>query len=233
MSDRSDDRLSFRPIDAIKHVQQVLRRHGFLGSLRRAAQLVASVFYVRETHVWYELALSGDRPSGDLPAELNLLRAGEDELELLKQLPTISPEKGHERLAAGVGFWFVVEGRRPVFACWTFYDRVPTLAARDGQLELPSGWAFLEDSVTSSAYRGRGIGPKGISAAADSLAKHGHTTMLTKVGEENVPAQRLVEKAGFVRFATVRFSRIGPRSHVQVSPLESGPATRLVEDLAR
>ena len=42
-------------------------------------------------------------------------------------------------------------------ACWIFRERTPVFAARSGWLKLPLDTVCLEDSVTSPAYRGRGL----------------------------------------------------------------------------
>ena len=111
--------------------------------------------------------------SRDLASELTLRRALEPDLPLLDQLPTTSPVEARVRIDAGHDLWIVLEGDRPLFSCWIFRGRTPTIAAPGGQLPLPADTVCLEDSVTVAAARGRGIAPAAWAAIADALAAGG------------------------------------------------------------
>jgi len=73
----------------------------------------------------------------ELPVGMTLVRAGEEDLRLLEDLPTVSARVARRRLAAGVDLWIVREGDRGVFACWTFLERTPALAAPAGGSRCP------------------------------------------------------------------------------------------------
>src|SRR5712691_2385909 len=72
-------------------IRRALRRHGVGGSLRLAWALLARLAYLEESHVWFLLDLRGDRPRVGLPSELEVVRATEDELPLLAELPAGGP----------------------------------------------------------------------------------------------------------------------------------------------
>ncbi len=214
-------------------VGSVLRRHGVGRSARLAVARLARMAYLRESHVWYLLDVGGERPRIGLPPGMEIVRAGDDDLAPLAELPTIGIREARRRLAAGAELWIVRDEGRAAFACWIYRHRTPALAARGGWLELPDGVAGLEDSVTSPAYRGRAIAPAGWSATADALAREGATAILTKVEESNVPCRRAIEKAGFRAVAAMRLTRIGGRSRVDVELDGTSRAAFLAERLAR
>lgn len=218
---------------AVGRIRRGLRRHGFVGSLRLAGALLTRLAYLRESHVWYLLALAGDRSWIPLPAGMEAGRATDAELGLLAELPTVSLREARRRVAAGAEPWLVRDGARAVFACWIFRDRVPALAAPGGWLELPPGVVGLEDSITSPAYRGRGIAPAAYCAIAGALARDGAGAILTKIEPANVPVQRALEKAGFHSVAAMRLRRTAMRSRVEVRLDGGSEAGFLVERLAR
>src|SRR3989442_2239622 len=147
----------------IERARRGLIRYGFSGSLHLVGSLIGSFahrsIYLRQTHVWYALDLSRDRPLIALPPGLEIARVGEDGLALLEQIPTIALPEGRRSLGAGADLWIVQDGGRAVFCCWLFRNRTPVLAARGGCIELPPGIVCLEGSVTSASCRGRGIAP--------------------------------------------------------------------------
>ncbi len=214
-------------------IRRALRRHGVGGSLRLAWALLARLAYLEESHVWFLLDLRGDRPRVGLPSELEVVRATEDELPLLAELPTVGPREARRRLAAAADLWLIRDADRPVFACWTFSDRTPALAAPAGWLALPPGMVGLEDSITSPAYRGRGIAPAAYSAIADALALDGVAAILTKIEPANSAVRRALEKAGFRAFAAMRLRRIVMRPRVEIRLDGPSEAAFLVARLAR
>ena len=222
-----------RPTKAVERIGRGLRRSGLRGSLRLAVALLGRLAYLRESHIWYLLDLGEPRPRFELPAGMKIIRARDDDHALLAQLPTISGDAARRRLAAGVDLWLVRDGDHAAFACWTFRDRTPAIAARGGWLQLPRGVLGLEDSVTSPAYRGRAVAPAAWSAIADSLAHERATAILTKVEESNLACRRAIEKAGFRAAGVMRLRRIVGRSRVNVELNGVGETTFLAERLAR
>ncbi len=220
--------------EAVARIRRGLRRHGLGGSIRLAVALLARLAYLEESHVWYLLDVGGELPRIALPPGMEIVRAREEEdLALLDQLPTVSRREARRRLAGGADLWLVRDGARAVFACWIFRNRTPALAARGGWLELPRGIVGLEDSITSPAYRGRGIAPAGYSAIASALACERVGAILTKIEPANFPVRRALEKVGFRAVAAMRLRRIGGRSRVDVELNETSDAALLVERLAR
>ncbi len=213
-------------------------RYGLVGSIWRTAviagRMAGRVPYLRERHVWYRLDLAPERPRIDLPVGLELVRAGADELPLLERLETIGFLEARRRLASGAELWIVREGRQTVFSCWIFHDRMPVFAARDGGLDLPHGMVGLEDSIKSSAYRGRAVASGAWSTIADALSREGVTTILTKVEESNRTCTRSLEKVGFRPVASMSLVRVWLLPRVKVS-LQGGDGASafLIERLAR
>ena len=77
----------------IEQMHRGICRYGFTGCVCRVASLagqwLVGLTHTDQRHVWYYLNLSHERPLIMLPAELEFVRAGTDELPYLEQLPTI------------------------------------------------------------------------------------------------------------------------------------------------
>ncbi len=132
----------------ISRARRHLRRYGLRASLDKGAQRLRSSVYLRQTHVWYELPLGIERPRVALPSGLTLVQGGADDQPLLEELPTTPDEEAaRRRMEAGADLWFVLDGRRPAFACWIFHESMPMRAARNGKLVLPPKIVCLENSV--------------------------------------------------------------------------------------
>ena len=222
----------------VESLERGLRRHGLMGSMRRALSLtrqaVERLPYMHERHVWYRLDLKAPRPHIGLPAGIELVRAELADLGLLEQLETIGFVEARMRLAAGAELWIAHEAGQAAFSCWIFYDRAPVLAAPGGWLTMPEGTACLEDSVASARYRGRGIAPAVWSGVADALLREGMAALITKVEESNSPCRRAIAKVGFQQVAEMEFERVWLRPHVRVSPNgEYRYSAFLVERLSR
>lgn len=218
--------------DLTPRLRRYLRRHGLRSTVGRAAHHVRSRVYLRETHVWYELPLGAARPRVSLPPELTLVRGSEDDLPLLAELPTAPiEEEARRRMEAGADLWLVLDGRRLAFACWIFRDLMPMIAARDGQLVLPPEIVCLENSVTSAAYRGRGIAPAAWSSLADELESSEAEFIITKIEESNTPSRRAIVKSGFHESATMHFRRLGFRRRTLVQAGTGATVNWLTEQL--
>lgn len=199
-------------------IRRVLGRVGPIGLLRRAGQIARDRAYLREAHVWYCLDLPGDQPKRELPDDVELRRAGSDELDRVEEIGRDAPS-AHERAAGGNDLWFALrDDDHMLFACWIFHDNVPVLAAPGGRLDLPGDMVCLEDSVTSSAARGRGIAPASWGAIADSLAADGVRRMITKVGVENAPSRKAVSKAGFAEVGLMKMTRVAGWKRTTLEP---------------
>jgi L-amino acid N-acyltransferase YncA len=153
---------------------------------------------------------------------------------LLDALPTIGAHEARRRRAAGADLWFMREGACAAFACWIFRHRTPMLAARNGWLTLPPFTVCLEDSVTSPAYRGRGLASAAWLGIARDLQDEHLGAIITKVAEDNTASRRAVEKAGFEPVAMMTLTRRGRRSQVELQPYQVDSLTTfLVTALAR
>jgi hypothetical protein len=216
----------------ILRVRYYLRRHGLRGTIDQVISRTRTKLYLDETHVWYELALVNDRPRPALRPGLELIRARSDDLSLLEELPTVSTVEGRHRMETGNDLWLVLDGRQPVFACWTFSNSAPVEAATNGRLDLSSEIAYMEDSVTSPSYRGRGaIAPSAWSQVADRLENAGVKAMITKVGEDNKVMRWAMVKSGFREIAVMHFRRRGLREHTTVRLGTGATARWLAEQL--
>jgi hypothetical protein len=209
------------------------RRNGLKASIGEILTFAQKRIYLDETHVWYKLSLRTDRAHvGRLPG-LSLIQASVRDLPLLEQLPSIDPYEARQRMEAGHDLWLVLKGQQPVFACWVFHGSVPVIAARQGHIALPPEIVVFEDSVSSLAYRGRGISLAVWPKIADRLEQTAATTIITKVEEENVTPPRAFLKSGFHEVATVHFRRRGPCRSLTVQAGDSATASWLSEQLAR
>jgi RimJ/RimL family protein N-acetyltransferase len=178
---------------SVARLLRSIRRHGLRTALRRAEGVGASYW-------WHRLDLDAIG-SRDLPQGIELRRAGVQDLPLYEQLapPAVNVEKAPEWLAEGNDLWLAVEESRTAFGCWTYRRRMPMGEAAGGWLRLPSGVAFLEHSLASPDFRGRGVAPASWSLIARQMAAEGESTLMTKVGEENEVTQRSLAKIGFRR----------------------------------
>jgi ribosomal protein S18 acetylase RimI-like enzyme len=192
--------------------------------------------YLDEAYVWYELLLGSDRPRLALPPGLMLIRGGVSELPLLDELPYMRSQVDTRLwMESNADLWLVLceEDRRPAFACWILRDSLPLLATRDGQLSLPPGIVCLEDSATSTSYRGRGIAPAAWSQIADRLEQTEARSIITKIEESNIASRRAIVKCGFREVVTMRFRRVGPKQHTTVRVETAAAANWLVGQLRR
>jgi GNAT superfamily N-acetyltransferase len=199
---------------------RAVRRHGVAGASRRLLGRISR----RESHVWYRLELAAPRPKIALLDGLELRRGTPSELGSVSSLYALTLEEGFERLEAGAELWLVVDAALlVVFACWIYHRLTPALAAPGGRLVLPPEAVCLEDSVTAREYRGRGVAPAAWIAIADRLEAAGARRIITKVGTDNVPSQKAVEKAGFRPIAEMRLLTVGPYKHVDLQPFDGDP----------
>jgi Acetyltransferase (GNAT) family len=218
----------------ISRVGYYLRQHGLRETIDQVITRIRTRLYLDETHVWYELVLATDRPRPALRPGLELIRARADNLSLLEELPTVSTVEGRLRMERGNDLWLVLDGRQPVFACWTFSNSAPVVAATNGRLDLKPEIAYLEDSVTSPSYRGRGaIAPAAWSQLADRLEKAGVQAMITKVGEDNKVMRWAIVKSGFREIAVMHFRRRGLRERAAIRVGTDATARWLAGQLAR
>ncbi len=215
---------------------RVVRRHGPLETARlglgAAHRAIAPALSLHETHVWYELTLA-DAPAPPPRDDLEVRRANPGELHLLNRIPATGVHRAVALLARGGSLWLAFRDGRPAFSCWTWREHAPVGAARRGWLELPDGVACLEDSVTAAAFRGQGVAPAAWAAVVDALRREGARTLITKVGEDNAPSRRAVQKAGFAEVATMRTDRTWPRCRVEVSGAAGATAEALAAGLRR
>jgi RimJ/RimL family protein N-acetyltransferase len=194
-------------------LRRAIRHHGAAGLARQSALRLRDSVYLDEHHVWYVLDL--DRVEQLPLAEGYELRlAGDEEVDLIGALDTVSAEEARARHSAGVQLWLVLRGAAPAFSCWIYPRETPLRASSSRILELPPGVASLEDSFTDASHRGRGIAGAAWTAIALDLARHGDRVLITKVEVENVPSRRAVEKAGFRAASVMHLRRRGLREHV-------------------
>jgi hypothetical protein len=216
----------------IRRGRRGIDRHGVAGSVRRAGSLARRHVYLREAHRWYQLDLDPNRPRAELPEGLRLHSARYEELSLIEELPTVGLEEAQYRHRHGASLWLTLDGDRPVFACWTFYGRMPVLAAPGGWLELPAGTAGLEDSVTAPSDRGCSIAGPSVFSVFDRLFDNGIRSVITKIAEDNGPARHVAEKIGFREIAGMGLLQVGSHRRVEVSPTGAGLSSFLVDCLS-
>src|SRR4051794_21556654 len=160
---------------ATDRVRRALRRHGPLGLARRVARDMRPAPRRASVAVWYALDLaSPDRPHPTVDPQVVVRRATADDLWLLEQLPvdpsvrTMSEAWIDEQRAEGAQLWLAHEGDRAAFRCWVFARWFPLGEARGGGIRPPAEVVILEDSLSSPAFRGRGIAPAAWATIADA-----------------------------------------------------------------
>jgi hypothetical protein len=221
------------PRTLVFQIRRAVDLHGARGALRWAADKARDRVSFAETHVWYELDPSGERPRRALEAGLTLRRGELSDVSILRKLETVTPDEASHRIDEGNQWWLVLDGDQLLFSCWIFPRLAPVLAAPGGEIALPDGMVCLEDSVTTAAARGRGIAPAAWSAIADGLDGDGQRRIVTKVTVENIPSRKAVEKVGFEPVAMMRFKRIGPLSRTFVRALDQQRGRFFTECLDR
>jgi hypothetical protein len=203
-----------------------LRADGLGGTLREIGRRMRRLAYLREEHTWWQQDLE-DRPSFELGEGLRFVRATTAEAGAVAALGQ-DPQMALDRLAEGNDLWIVFDGDQPLFACYTFRQSAPVMAASGGELDLPDGAACLEDSLASPAARGRGIAPATWTLVGDTLREEGFKALVTKIETSNKSSNRAVEKVGFRPIAVMEHERVVMRRHTAVKPIGSG----LGEELA-
>ena len=111
----------------------------------------------------------------------------------------INPDEARRRLDTDGTLWLVFEGDEPVFSCWTFRGRTPLISAPGGWVTLPADTAALEESMTVSEHRGRGIAPAAWAAVADRIERgaDGVRRIVCPIEQSNERSKRAHERAGF------------------------------------
>ena len=195
-------------MSALTRLTIELREKGWRHVLQLSVAHVNQLLGMDEVHMWYERVVNAVSAS---PASGNqlLIEGTSDDFRFLAELPTIDAFQAQRRLDDGARWWVLLDGERPVFSAWTFVGRMPMVGAPKGILLLPPGVLFLEDSVTAPAARGSGIAVAGLDSIMHQLQLEEVDTVITKVKLGNRPAERLVAKAHFTSFATVRIARRG------------------------
>lgn len=213
------------------HVFRRVRSDGVGAAARHSLDIARAQLYLVEEHVWYQLDLDGERPRRELPEEVRLLRASDDQLAGAVEMGQ-RIEEVRSRRAAGNDLWLAEDDGGPLFRCWIYRERAPVLAAPGGWLDLPADTVVLEDSATTPRARGRGIAPGAWTAIADSLRDEGLAHMITKVGVENEASRKAVAKSGFREIGVMRMVKRGPRKHTTVSGATPGLGTELAARLS-
>jgi Acetyltransferase (GNAT) family len=219
------------PQEVLFKARRMVRLHGVGGAARWAWEGAWDRIVFSERHIWYELSPPAERPRRELEPGLTLRRGQVADVALLEDLETVSPSDARSRIESGNDLWLVLDGEQLLFSCWIFRERTPVLAARGGGLSLPPGMVCLEDSVTGTAARGRGIAPAAWCAIADALKQEGQQRMVTKVTVENVPSRKAVEKVGFREAAIMYHRRLGPLWRTSVRALDAEGGRFFVESL--
>lgn len=196
-----------------------MRRDGSRQVLKRVAVRALARLYVRESHVWIALRLAEERPRPSLADGYLMLRGGVADVPALHGLG-VDVQQAAQRLADGTELWVIRHGRDVVYCGWVFHSSAPTIAGPHGRVRLPAGSVNPEDMVTSPAHQGRGLASAAYSVIFDDLQRTGRADrVLGKVPLSNIANRRAVQKAGWLEFAVVRFTRLGPWKRTMVRAL--------------
>jgi RimJ/RimL family protein N-acetyltransferase len=202
--------------NVVVRAAKVIARRGIRGTLTLMASTIIKKAYLREHHVWYWLNIEHSPPLA-LPAGAELVEGDVSSLTLLAPHETVSRREAGRRLARGNKLWLIRDAEdRVIFACWTMEERLPAIAGRGGWVTLPAATAAIEDPLTVTEWRGRGLATAAFLAIAARLRERGLRSLTAKVEEDNRSCRRALERAGFQEVADMRLERIGGRSHVAV-----------------
>jgi L-amino acid N-acyltransferase YncA len=214
----------------MNHLVRRVRSDGVGATAKHSLDLARARLYLIEEHVWYQLDPAAERPRRELPDDVRLVCAGDDQLgggvEMGQDIWEI-----RQRRAAGNDLWLALDDDGALFRCWIYRKRSPVLAAPGGWLELPADTVVVEDSATAPRARGRGIAPGAWTGIADSLRDEGILHMLTKVAVENEPSRKAVAKAGFREIGVMRLVKAGPRKRTTMESPAPGLGTELASRL--
>lgn len=214
----------------IGSVRSAVRRHGIRGVLRRGALWLRYRVWATEQHFWLHLDLTGDLPHRELPEGLELVRASDADASALG----MGPGRVTRRLAEGHDLWLVREGDQAAFSCSIFRRRGPAFGSPGGWFTVPPDTVFIEDSVTSPAFRGRGmIAPGAWVGIAASLRAEGVQSMITRVPVDNVLARKAFLRAGFKDVGEMRVTRRGPRFTVRFGDMQGQTGRILAQTFER
>ena len=123
-----------------------------------------------------------------------------------EQIGTDSAATFAERLSQSTRCYLVRDAQRILHASW-----VTTAAAWTRELRryvhAPARGAYVYESFTSSAARGRGIYPFALGCIAQSLRREGIEELWVAVEEDNPASIRSVLKAGFEEAFRVGYRR--------------------------
>lgn len=149
-----------------------------------------------------------------------------------RQIGTDSPATFRARLTDTTSCYLVLQTEHIVHASW-----VTTAAAWTGEIRRlvgpPPGGAYVYESFTDPARRGRGIYPYALNCICAELATEGIGEAWIGVEATNVSSVRAITKAGFEpafsvpfrkRFTTVTLGDIrGPRAEAAAEVLRTHP----------
>lgn len=210
-----------------------LETYGAVGLSRRA---IGRLFHRDEEYVWYALDLSRLEPLAFRGEGYELRLAGEEDVELLHEVPAIPIAEGRRRIVRGEQLWFVLNDGRPAFACSVFVHMIPLEAARKGQYFLPPRVACVDDGLTNREFRGRAIAAAAWVAIAEKLRDDGFEALIAKVPVDNIASRRTHEKTGFHPTVIMNRRRRGFRTRVTFRDAGNEltePERRSADDLRR
>jgi ribosomal protein S18 acetylase RimI-like enzyme len=159
-------------------------------------------------------------PQPTLPEGISFFVATkQDGRRYARDIGTDSPATFAARLGPHTRCFLAAEGERLLHASW-----VTTCAAWTRELRRyvhpPPGSAYVYESFTDPAARGRGIYPAALRALASWLAERDIPRLWVAVEEDNFPSLKAVSKAGFAEQFVVRYVRRAGRLSIDL-PAES------------
>ncbi|CAN5760134.1 hypothetical protein BH18ACT15_BH18ACT15_09430 [soil metagenome] len=141
--------------------------------------------------------------------------SGDDGRRYARDIGTESPATFAARLGPHTSCFLSADGERLLHASW-----VTTCAAWTRELRRyvrpPAGSAYVYESYTSPAARGRGIYPAALRSMGSWLTERGLQRMWVAVEEDNPPSLRAVTKAGFTEQFVVRYARRAGRLKIEL-----------------
>jgi hypothetical protein len=177
--------------------------------------------------VLVEHPLDAPLPAGEAAAPVEIARLAPAEVgDYVAFRPDAAPTVIESRLEQGQVCFTARHQGRIVSAAWiaTGYVWVDYLARG---LSLAPDEAFLHESFTARAFRGRNIPVVRARHEAEYFRAAGYRRIVAIIVPENAPALRHAEKSGWRRVGVIGCVRLGPwrRDFCRVAPGERPPGT--------
>ena len=199
----------FRKVRYAIRLFKIVGPTGFFHELKRQV-------YCRSTHVGLERDLDTNSVRVVCSLKYSLRPASEEDMgEVLQKSKSESKQSAHELLQRK---WFYESGFHNCyvartadtgelcFIVWLVCSEDDHMLRRGFRSRLPrlkEGECLLENAFTFERYRGNGIGSSVYARLCEMARRNGFKRAIAYGRQDNIPAVKSLERAGFRRFAEI------------------------------